>query len=230
MAKSRREKGQALPLLVLALGLLLLGGLGLAIDGANLYAEGQMAQVAADAAATAGAMSIFQGVDIAGKPTYFSTAAAGFTCSTTDAKLPCQYARLNGFGGTTSDTVTVDFPVCNAATPCGYQSTLSTSDSPNQIRVTITRSVDNSFIRMIGGPLATPIKATSIAAIVTVQSPTPILITDPTNSNTLSMNGATSITICGGPTRSIQVNSSSASAYGGGGTIDLESGAGGYKR
>lgn len=221
MAKSRREKGQALPLLILALGLLLLGGLGLAIDGANLYAEGQMAQVAADAAATAGAMSLLQGVDVSGKTTYFSTAATGFTCSTTDAKLPCQYARLNGFGASADDTVFVDFPTCDASTPCGYQGTLSSTDSPNQIRVTITRSVNNSFIRMLGGPLSTPLKATSIAAIVTVQSPVPILITDPSNSNTLSMNGTTSITICGGPSRSIQVNSSNSQAYGGGGTVDL---------
>jgi Flp pilus assembly protein TadG len=220
MMNSRSKKGQAIPLLVLALGLLLLGGLGLAIDGAQLYAQSQLAQVAADAAATAGIMSMFQGVNVTGSATYFSTAAA-FTCGTSDAKLPCQYARLNGFGASTNDTVTVDFPICSVAVPCGYETALSTADSPNQIRVTITRSVKNSFIRMLGGALATPVKVTSVAAMVSVETPTPILITDPKNSNTLSMNGTTSITICGGPSRSIEVNSSSASAYQGGGTIDL---------
>ena len=192
--------------MVLALGLLLLGGLGLAIDGGQLYFQSQMAQVAADAAATAGAMSMFQGVNIVGKATYFST-VAGFTCGAGDKKLPCQFAQMNGFG-TANDTVTVDFPVCNVANPCGYQTTLSTSDSPNQIRVTITRSVTNSFIRMIGGALATPIKATATAAIVTIQSPTPILVTDPWNSGTLTSQGSTNLQIIGGPIQSIQVNSS----------------------
>ncbi len=216
-ARSRSEKGQALPLLIVALGLFLLGGMGLAIDGAQLYAQGQLAQSAADAAATAAALSIFQGVNVSGSATFFSTASA-FTCTTSDAKLPCQYARFNGFGGTSKDTVTVDFPVCSG---CGYDTTLSSSDTPNQIRVTITRNVSNTFIRMIGGSLVTPIKAVGVAAIVSVESPTPIIITDPWNENTLSMNGTTNITICGGPSRSIQINSKDPAAYTGSGTIDL---------
>ena len=219
MAKSRREKGQALPLLILALGLLLLGGLGLAIDGANLYAEGQMAQVAADAAATAGAMSLLQGVDVSGKTTYFRRLRLGSRVRQ-QKKLPCQYARLNGFGASADDTVFVDFRPVTRQLPAAIRARFL-RPTVNQIRVTITRSVNNSFIRMLGGPLSTPIKATSIAAIVTVQSPVPILITDPSNSNTLSMNGTTSITICGGPSRSIQVNSSNSQAYGGGGTVRL---------
>jgi hypothetical protein len=217
MAKSRSEKGQAVPIMVIALSLFLVGGLGLAIDTGSLYQQAQRAQVAADAAATAAITSMFQGVDISTSPTYFSTAAT-FTCTATDARLPCQYARMNGFGSNiTKDNVTVSFPVC---TTCGYEGALSTTDTPNQVQVTITRNVSNSIIQMLGAAATTPIKATAVAAVVEVQTPAPIIVTDPSNSGTLSAGGSTQITICGGPSRSIEVNSSSPSAFGGG-NIDL---------
>src|SRR5438132_13964468 len=96
--KRKAEKGQAILLVVVAMAIVLVGGLGLAIDGSQLYAHSQMAQAAADAAAMAGIMSMFQGVNtISTNPAKFSTAAT-FTCTTTDAQLPCRYARLNGFG------------------------------------------------------------------------------------------------------------------------------------
>jgi uncharacterized membrane protein len=43
------------------MSILLIGALGLAIDGGQMYAHRQMAQAAADAAAQAGIMSIFDG-------------------------------------------------------------------------------------------------------------------------------------------------------------------------
>ena len=54
--KRKAEKGQAILLVVVAMAIVLVGGLGLAIDGSQLYAHSQMAQAAADAAALAGAM------------------------------------------------------------------------------------------------------------------------------------------------------------------------------
>jgi Flp pilus assembly protein TadG len=202
--------------MVIALSLFLIGGLGLAIDTGSLYQQAQRAQAAADAAATAAITSMFQGVDVSSSSTYFSTAAS-FTCTATDARLPCQYARMNGFGSNiTKDNVTVSFPVCSA---CGYEGALSNLDSPNQVQVTITRNVSNSIIQMLGAAATTPIRATAIAAIVTVQSPAPIIITDPSNSGTLSAGHG--ITICGGPSRSIEVNSSSPTASTVGSEVDL---------
>src|SRR6185369_2160722 len=69
-----------------------------------------------------------------------------------------------------------------------------------------------------------PVKAISVAAIVAIESPTPIVVTHPSMSNSLSTNGTTTIIICGGPSKSIQVNSSSSTAYASpkaGGLIDL---------
>ena len=55
-------------------------------------------------------------------------------------------------------------------------------------------------------------KATATAAMVSVVSPTPIIVTHPTASGALSANGNPAVTICGGPSQSIQVNSSSLTA------------------
>jgi hypothetical protein len=135
---------------------------------------------------------------------------------------PCSYARKNGFGASTDDTVAIDFP--SAATVGLDPASLSAGDPVNILRVTVTRAVHGSIIRMLGAAATTNVKAIAVAAIVSIESPVPMLITHPTLANSLSTNGNTNIIICGGPTRSIQVNSASASAFASpkaGGTIDL---------
>jgi hypothetical protein len=62
-----------------------------------------------------------------------------------------------------------------------------------------------------------------MAGIVSVNSPVPIIVTHPTLSGSFATNGGTLITICGGPSRSIQINSGSTTAVttAGSGTVDL---------
>ena len=108
MTRYRDEEGQAVVLMAAVMSILLIGAIGLALDGSQLYAQRQMAQTAADAAAEAGIMSIFDGTNGSGT-TAFSTEGT-FTCRMTDARTPCVYASDNGFGGSASDTVTVSFP------------------------------------------------------------------------------------------------------------------------
>lgn len=214
----REEEGQATVLIALAMGIFLLGAVGLAIDGSNLFWQRTMAQTAADAAAQAAMMSIFDGTNGSGTTGFTATVGATpLACSTTDTRTPCVYAAQNGFGTTAGDSVTIYFPKATEV-PAGV--TFSTTDPVYAVKVTVTRSVKTTLMKLLG-PTATTVKAIGMAGIVTVVSPTPILITDPTNSGTLSMNGSTSITICGGPSRSIQINSKNAAAYGGGGTVDL---------
>jgi Flp pilus assembly protein TadG len=108
----RSESGQSVLIVVLAMAIFLVGAVGLAIDGGQMYAQRQMAQSAADAAAQAGIMSIFRGTNIT-SAFPFGTGAppiASSTCTTADGRTPCVYARLNGFGGTSSDTVIMSFP------------------------------------------------------------------------------------------------------------------------
>ena len=129
-----RQDGQAVIIVVVAMSLLLIGALGLAIDGGQMYAHRQMAQAAADAAAQAGIMSIFDGTN-ATSAHPFGTGTppiASSACTTTDLRTPCVYARDNGFGGTTSDTVTLSYP----ATVSGV--TLSSVSVP-ALAVTVQR-------------------------------------------------------------------------------------------
>ena len=209
------EDGQALVLVALAMSIFLLGAVGLAVDGSHLYAQRQMAQAAADAAAQAGIMSIFDGTNGGGSAGFSS--ASTITCTTSDLRTPCAYASLNGFGSTSSDTVTVSFPPDTAAPGVAFS-----SDAVHLIQVTVQRSVKTTLMHMLG-PASTTVSATGLAAIVSVASPTPILVTHPTLKDSLSMNGTPLITICGGPARSIQINSINPAAlsFKGNATIDL---------
>src|ERR1700722_12306084 len=210
------EDGQALILVALAMSIFLIGAIGLAVDGSNLYTQRQFAQAAADAAAQAAMMSVFDGTNtVTGNAADFSTGST-FTCgSTTNASTPCVFASDNGFGSASGDTVTVSFPADSTVPGVSFS-----SDTVHLIQVSVSRNVNTTLMRLLGSNVTT-VTATADAAIVTVTAPTPIIVTDPTNSGTLSMNGTTSIQICGGPSRSIQVNSSNSQAFTGGGTIDL---------
>jgi len=209
------EDGQALVFVVLAMSFFLLGAVGLALDGSHLYAQRQMAQTAADAAAQAGIMSIFDGTNGTGSGG-FSTSST-ITCTTTDTRTPCKYASLNGFGSTASDTVTVSFPADTAAPGVTFS-----SDAVHLMQVTVQRTVTTTLVHLVG-PAATTVKATALAAIVSVASPVPILVTHPTLSNSFTLSGTPNVTICGGAGKSIQVNSSSATAVslGGNSSVDL---------
>jgi hypothetical protein len=200
--KQRNEAGQAVILVVVALSIFVIAAAGLAVDGSHLYAQRQMAQAAADSGAQAGILSMFDGTNGVGGNSHGFATGASFTCATSDARTPCYYAQtMNGFN-TAADTVTVDFPTAAAvgvpSAPLASPATL--------IRVKVQRNVDTTLMRLLG-PTATTTSASGTAAVVSIVAPVPIIITHPTNPNTFSGNGNITIQICGGPQRSIQVNS-----------------------
>jgi hypothetical protein len=187
--KRRSEAGQATILLLVALSIFLIGAVGLAIDGANLYSNWQMAQAAADAGAQAGVMSVFYGTNASG--THGFSTSARFTCASSDPKTPCYYSQqLNGFNNA-SDTVAVDFPNIGDAA----------------VGVNVSRSVGTTLMRFLG-PSAATVTARGVAAVEDIPAAIPIIVTHPTLTGALSFNGNPTITITGGPRRSIQVNSS----------------------
>ncbi len=211
MRRDRRERGSVLILVVLALGLFLLGVIGFGIDGSRLYAERQMAQVAADAAAQAAITSIFNHTNTLNPLTTGFSTDVPLTCSDKPSATPCQYASRNSFG-TTRDTVVVTFFFINPPDSRPDLGLLST-DSPNLVHATVSRVVDTTLMRLLGST-ATTVTAFGEAAILQSQSPTPILVLHPSMANALQLGGNTSIQICGGPSRSIQVNSWDPAAYG----------------
>src|SRR5690349_2309595 len=82
-----RESGQAAVFLMLGMGLFLLGGIGFAVDMANMWMHRQASQNAADAACTAAAMDMVNDANGATNSGGF-TAGTGFNCSSnpTDRK------------------------------------------------------------------------------------------------------------------------------------------------
>ena len=104
---------------------------------------------------------------------------------------------------------------------------LATSPDPantaNLIQVNITRTLNTGIMKMLGSSTSN-VTAVAVAAVVDVVNPVPILVLHPTLSGAFKINGTPTITICGGPQRSIQVNSrstTSISISGGSNTVDL---------
>ncbi|HEY6990959.1 MAG TPA: pilus assembly protein TadG-related protein [Bryobacteraceae bacterium] len=202
--RKKSEAGQVTIVVALALSIFLLGGLGLAIDGGQMYAQRQMAQAAADAAAEAGMMSIFNGSNASGTHQFTATAGTSIDPCGTSVATPCYYAgTYNGFN-TANDSVKVDFGNGGSSwAPAG----LSLSGDPtNLVRVTVSRQINTSFLRLLGPATAT-VRAQAIAAILSEVSPIPLIVTHPTLAGAFSFHGTPTVTINGGPQRAVQVNS-----------------------
>jgi Flp pilus assembly protein TadG len=201
----RREAGQAVILVVVAMSIFLIAALGLAVDGGQMYAQRQMAQAAADAAAQAGIMSIYDGTNSTSAYPFGtgSTPIASSVCTTTDLRTPCVYARLNGFGGTAADTVTLSYPT----TVSGV--TLSSATVP-AFAVTVQRTLQTGLIRFLpGGPATSSITAKATAGLVGTVSPDCIYVLNPSAANAFQASGGVSVTASG---CAISVNSNNSSA------------------
>ena len=197
------EEGQAVILVVVGMSILLIGALGLAIDGGQMYAHRQMAQAAADAA-QAGILNIFDGTN-ATSAYPFGTGTppiASSTCTTTDRRTPCVYARNNGFGGTAADTVTLSFP----ATVAGV--TLSPATVP-AFAVTVQRTLKTGLMRFVGAGPTVTVTAKATAALVGAVSGNCVYVLDPLAQNAFqATNGATvALSGCG-----LTIDSSDAAA------------------
>jgi Flp pilus assembly protein TadG len=205
------EAGQAIILVVVAMSIFLIAALGLAIDGGQMYAHRQMAQAAADAAAQAGIMSIYDGTN-ATSAYPFGTGSppiASSACTTTDLRTPCVYARYNGFGGTGSDTVTLSYP----ATVSGV--TLSSATVP-AFTVTVQRTLQTGLIRLLpGAPATSIISAKATAGLVGTVSPDCIYVLDPSAANAFQASNGATVAVSGCAVSVNSTNSTAASVTGG---------------
>jgi len=252
----RNEAGQVILFVLLGLGIFLIGAMAFAIDLSNMWFNRQSAQTAADAACTAGAMDMLVGATNGSMPTgaNFTAAAANtYDCKTASPlPAPCSYAALNGYGssisqssansGTLGDNVYIDFPSASSVGLSSLTLPPPSVAASALIRVKIVNNISTWFAGMLG-ITKQGTGASAICAVEYANSPIPILVLHPTKSGSLSMNcgGSNSgtgcgntpcgdIVIAGGPSKSIQVNSSSATAvnFSGGPTIDLCAGGNTY--
>src|ERR1051326_4461421 len=215
--RAARQAGQAFLLVVVVVGVFLLGVLGLTTDYTQIWARRQMVQAAADAACQAGAGDIFIKYE---NPNLFTNSWIGssYNCSTNTTSSPCVYAAANGYSGS---NVSVSFPssVTGVTAP---GSSFGTIANPF-IKVTVTDSVSMSFTRILSSTRSVAIQASAVCGLQPISVPVPLAVLHPTEDASFSVQGNPTITIYGGPNRSIQVDSSSASAANAGGSslVDL---------
>ena len=223
--RSSAESGQALVFLVIALGLVFVAAGALSVDMGNLWFHRQAAQNAADAACTAGAMDLL--VDAQGLATGHQGFVNGtaFNCTTTSTASPCKYAAMNGYNSNNTspgNLVSVSFPTTVTGVPSA--AIPPAGIAPNAfMRVDVTDNIQTYFSGLLSGSRNQTLRAFAACGVVLAQSPTPLLVLDPTGQS-ISLSGTPNINIVGGPQRSIQVNSDAATAFNGASKIDLSLG------
>src|SRR5579883_82839 len=225
--RASHEAGQAMVVVVLALSLFLLGGMAFAVDFANLWFHRQSAQTAADAACSSGAMDILVAAQGGATSNQGFTIGTAFDCSTLPGATPCEYAALNGYDGKNSspgNQVAASFPSSDPNV-----SSLTPPFPPADMvpfplmRIDVVDHVQTFFSGLLGANSVVDVRAFAVCGALLTQSATPILVLDPANATTLTVQGSPDIVVYGGPNKSIQVNSSSASSVvvGGSASIDL---------
>jgi len=213
------ERGQAFLVIVVLIAVFLLVALGIAADYTQVWAHRQMAQAAADAACEAGAADLYlQSV----KPNAsgsngigsFAWIGGSYDCDTNASSPPCAYAALNGYSG---KSVHVSFPSSLpgvSAIPAGFGSIANP-----YIEVTITDPVGMSFTKLVSASTVS-MTAKAGCGLNPVAVPVPLVILHQSAAGSLSVTGAGTVNIIGGPNRSVQVDSSNTGAVSVG-TVDL---------
>lgn len=183
-------RGQALVMFTVMFAVFL-GFLGIVFDGGRLYFEKRSMQVAADAAAIAGAHELLRGNDAIGGANWVRDAAR-------------DDATLNGYNNAASD---IDVQVTHPAPVYGN----------THVEVIITRTVPTTFARVFE-PGPSTVRARAIAGIEPDMGPPCILALNPTASGALTASGGA---VLNAPTCNILVNSNDTGAINtnGGGCI-----------
>ncbi len=205
------ERGQAFLVVIVFIGVFVLGATGLGTDYTQIWAHRQMAQSAADAACQAGAADLYlRAIDPAAESNYgldLSWIGSPSNCSSIPNSAPCRYASLNGYSGS---NVAVSFPSSVSGAP-SIPPGFGVIANP-YIKVTITDPVSLSFAKLVSSSGTFNVSAKAECGLNPIAVPIPLVILHRTSSAALSVGGAATIKILGGPNRSIQVNSTSTTA------------------
>jgi hypothetical protein len=214
------ESGQAAIGLLIILALFLFAGLGLAVDMANIWSHRQAAQSAADAACQAGAMDMLATAGVSG----LHLNSLGFTpgtassCTASSTATMCSYATFNGYNGTGPqpasnlnsawNTVSWSFP----ATVSGITPPPTSLTTTPYVQVSIVENVKTFFIGLFTPSSYQQVQTNSICGLAEFKEAPPIVVLHPTMAGSLYYSGGASLNIVGGPQRSLQVNSTNATA------------------
>jgi len=224
----RGEEGQAAVAFVLMLGLLLLAIVGFSVDLTNMWFHRQSAKAAADAACQAGAMDMLAksaGMTLNGSS--FIIGAAD-DCVGRPSATMCTYAAANGYSGaglkagSPSSSVSWSFP------PPSSESGVTTSPSVAYpfLKVVVAENVPTYFMTLASAANYLTLNRSCTCGVVQVKGAAPMVVLHPSMPGSFIYNGAGTLNILGGPSRGLQVNSSSATAvrWGTSGMLNLSAG------
>ena len=205
------EAGQAAFLLVVMLGTFLLAVLGFAVDLTNIWFHRQAATAASDAACQAGALDMLASTGGLSLPAMGFTAGQASDCVGSSGATMCTYAKLNGYDGAglvssqPSNSVAWTFP----PTVQGVTAGASTNSF---LQVSITENVQTYFVALLNASHVQPITVQTTCGLTLVKGAAPMVVLNPTASGTFYYSGGGALYIVGGPSRGLQVNSSSSKA------------------
>ena len=225
------ESGQTMIFVVVGLAVVLLAIVGFAVDYGNIWFRRQHAQNAADAACTAAAMDMLNSITTGTTTTGGLTTGTNVDCATpgTPVPAPCTYASLNGYDGAgltaaTANQVLVTFPTSLTGDPIPIcpnpiPSTMKVCIPPSSmttnpfVQVKITSRLKATFFGLLSANNTVDVPAKASCGLVLSSAPIPLLVLDPyevgnTEVAALKVAGTGNISIYGGPSQSIQVNSS----------------------
>jgi hypothetical protein len=215
IACSSREAGQASVLLILILAVFLVGSLAFAVDLGGMWFHRQSAQAAADAACLAGAADLITVAGGVTPPSAGFTAGTAGDCAATPGASMCKYANFNGYNGAglsataASNSVSWTFP----SSVTGVTAPPVALTTHPFLKVLVTENVKTLFMGLFGTNYQ-QVGAACTCGVVSVKSVPPLLVLNPTGPGTFTTGGSAGaeFDIFGGPTRSVQVNSTDAGA------------------
>lgn len=216
------ESGQASILLIVMLATFLLGSLAFAVDFGYLWFRRQAAQTAADAACQAGAMDMLYLARGNTPPSMGFTPGTSGDCASSSNSTMCWYANRNGFNGagytatTAGSKVSWTFPASTSVS--GVQAASVTNPF---LKVTVQENIKTWFMALLGKNFQ-EVGASCTCGLMPGPAPAPLIILHPTLAGALTSTGTGTVQIAGGPQTSINIDSSSSTAYqcGGSGRLD----------
>jgi hypothetical protein len=195
---------------VLMLSLFLLAFLAFAVDYTNVWFQRQQVQTAADAACQAGAMDIYQTASGVTLPNMGFTMGTAGSCSGSSSASMCWYAKANGIDGSSGGGADVSWTFPSSVP--GVTKPPSSVVAKPFMEVTVSVPVKTYFSALLTGSQTQQVGAQSTCGVTQVMEGAALMVLNPTISGALSFSGGSSLTIVGGPPRSIVVNSTSSTA------------------
>jgi hypothetical protein len=219
------DAGQSVIAVALIMFFFLLGMLGFAVDLTNVWFHRQAAVAAADAACQAGAMDMLAQSGGESLPNMGFTPGTASNCVDNSSATMCFYANANGYNGTGLSSTTPSNAV-SWTFPSSVNGVTAGAGAHPFMMVTIAENVKTYLMSLVSGSHYLTVNVSSTCGIAQTLGSAPMVVLNPTASGAFTYSGGALLDIIDGPSRGLQVNSSSSTAvsWSASGVLDLSGG------